>query len=359
MTSVKLQFIHEFRDRHGKVRRYFRRPGHKLMPLPGLPGSAEFNRAYEEALAGASRVEIGIGRTRAGSIAAMVVGYMGTAAFHKLAPASKQQYRRILEGLRCEHGDRSIATLERRHVAIMVDAMAKHPAAARDFLRCLRLLIQYAITIGIRPDDPTAGVRVRLPKSDGFKIWTEEDIAAFEAAYPVGSKPRLALALLLETGLRCADVVRVGRHNVRDGVLRIVQQKNGIPIANPVTAKLAEAINAAAPADHLVFLLNERGAAFTARAFGKWFSAQCDRIGLDRLSPHGVRKLAATRMAERGATAHELMAFFGWASIKEAERYTRRVDRERLARNAVERTNQQRQLANLPAGNGKPAEKGR
>src|SRR5262249_18964356 len=160
MTSVKLQFIHEFRDRHGKVRRYFRRPGHKLMPLPGLPGSAEFNRAYEEALAGASRVEIGIGRTRAGSIAAMVVGYMGTAAFHKLAPASKQQYRRILEGLRCEHGDRSIATLERRHVAIMVDAMAKHPAAARDFLRCLRLLIQYAITIGIRPDDPTAGVRV-------------------------------------------------------------------------------------------------------------------------------------------------------------------------------------------------------
>jgi hypothetical protein len=43
-------------------------------------------------------------------------------------------------------------------------------------------------------------------------------------------------------------------------------------------------------------------------------------------------------MAEGGATAHELMAFFGWASIKEAERYTRKVDRERLARNAVART---------------------
>ena len=51
-----------------------------------------------------------------------------------------------------------------------------------------------------------------------------------------------------------------------------------------------------------------------------------------------MRKLAATRMAEGGATAHELMAFFGWASIKEAERYTRKVDRERLARNAVART---------------------
>ena len=220
----------------------------------------------------------------------------------------------------------------------MLDAKATTPVAARDFLRCLRLLVQYAISIGVRQDDPTAGVRVKLPKTDGFRTWTEPDIAAFEAAFPVGSKPHLALALLLEVGLRCANVVRVGRANIREGVLRIVQQKSGIPIANPVTGKLAEAINAAAPADHLVFLLSERGAPFTAKGFGKWFSAHCHRIGLTGLSPHGVRKLAATRMADRGATGHELMAFFGWASIKEAERYTRKADRERLARSAAART---------------------
>jgi len=228
--------------------------------------------------------------------------------------------------------------LARKHVVKMLDGKKDTPAAARDFLRCLRLLTQYAISIGVRQDDPTVGVRVKLPRSDGFRPWIEGDIAAFEAAYPVGSKPHLALALLLETGLRCADVVRVGRANIRDGVLRIVQQKNGIPVANPVTAKLAEAINAAAPADHLVFLLSERGAPFTAKGFGKWFSAQCRRIGLTGLSPHGVRKFKATLMASRGATAHGLMAFFGWASIKEAERYTRKFDRERLARDTEART---------------------
>jgi integrase len=177
-----------------------------------------------------------------------------------------------------------------------------------------------------------------MPKSDGFRPWIEEDIAAFEAGYPVGSKQHLALALLLETGLRCSDVVRVGRTNIREGAVRIVQQKNGIQVANPVTAKLAEAINAGAPADHLVFLISERGAPFTAKGFGKWFSAQCRRIGLVGLSPHGVRKFKATLMASRGATAHGLMAFFGWSSIKEAERYTRKFDRERLARSAVART---------------------
>jgi integrase len=359
VTRIRLQYVKQFRDRHGRARHYFRRPGCKLMPLPGLPGSTEFMDAYAKALADAPQIEIGAKRTLAGSIDAMVIGYIASAAFQNLAATSQQQYRRIFDGLRREHGQRGIAALERRHVVLMLDVKADTPAAARDFLRCLRLLIAYAIKIGVRQDDPTAGVRVKLPKTEGFRTWTEDDIITFEAAYPVGTKSRLALALLLETGLRCADVVRVGRGHVRDGVMRIIQQKNGIAVAIPITAELAEAINAGAPGAHVVFLVNEHGKAFTAKGFGKWFSAQCDRVGLTGLSPHGVRKLAATRMAERRATAHELMAFFGWASIKEAERYTRKADREQLARSAVERTERQRGLSNLVAESGKPAEKGR
>jgi integrase len=359
MSRVRLKFVHAFVDRHGKARHYFRHPGRKRAPLPGLPGSAEFMAAYAQALAEAPQAEIGATRTIPGSVSAMIVGYLASAAFHNLAPASQRQYRRILEGLRREHGHRGIATLKRDHVVRMIDHKAKTPVAARDFLRCLRLLIAYAVKIGVREDDPTVGVRATVPKNDGYRIWTEGDAVAFEAAYPVGSKQRLALALLLGTGLRCSDVVRIGRSHVRDGVLRIAQQKNGIAIANPVTVELAEAINAAAPADHLVFLVNEHGKAFTAKGFGKWFSAQCDRIGLEGLSPHGARKLAATRMANSSATAHELMAFFGWASIKEAERYTRKADRERLARSAVARTEGQHRLANPAAASGKPGNKGR
>lgn len=359
MTRIKLRYVHEFVDRHGKARYYFRRGG-KRIPLPGLAGSNEFMEGYAKALDGVvARPEVAAARTIAGTVNAVIIGYLASSAFHQLAASSQREYRRILEGLRRDHGDRRMDTLERRHVVMMVDARAKTPAAARDFLRCLRQLNKYAISIGVREDDPTFEVRTPVPKTDGFRTWTEDDVATFEAAYPVGSKPRLALTLLLETGLRCADVVRIGRSHARDCVVRIAQQKNNIPIANPVTATLAEAINAAAPSEHMVFLVNERGRAFTAKGFGKWFSAQCDRIGLKRLSPHGVRKLAATRKANAGATAHELMAFFGWASLKEAERYTRKVDREKLARNAMARTEQQHRLANPLAESGKPAEKAR
>ena len=211
----------------------------------------------------------------------MIVGYLGSAAFHNLAPTSQAQYGRIFENMRQAHGDKSIAKLERRHVVTMLDAKAATPIGARDFLRCLRLLIAYAIGIGIRADDPTLGLRVKLPKSDGYRTWDEDGIAAFEAAYPIGSKPRLALALLLGTALRCADVVRVGPGNVRNGTITITQQKTKTALVIPVTAALADAINAT-PSEAMVFLLNEHGKAFTAKGFGKWFTAQCQRVGLYR-----------------------------------------------------------------------------
>jgi integrase len=348
MASIKLQYVKAYRDRHGRPRHYFRRRGSKPVALPGAPGGADFMEAYAAALATTPKDEVGASRTTAGTVNAMVVGYLGTAAFHNLAPASQQQYRYILEGLRREHGDKRVDKLERKHVVQMVDAKAATPIAARDFLRCLRLLMQHAIKLGIRDDDPTAGVRVKLPKSDGFRTWGEDDIATFEAAYPVGSKQRLALALLLNTALRCGDVVRVGRGNVKNGSIVVKQQKTGTTLAIPITAALAEAINAAAPADAIVFLLNERGQAFTAKGFGKWFTAHCQRAGLNGLSPHGLRKAACRRLAEAGCSANEIAAISGHASLREVERYTRAADQARMAKNAMARTEGQQRVSNLP-----------
>jgi hypothetical protein len=150
MTRVKLAYVHEFTDRHGKVRRYVRRHG-KRVPLPGLPGSTEFNDAYARALDEApAPAVIGVSRTLPGSVNAMIVGYLGSAAFHHLAPTSQTQYGHIFENMRQAHGDKSIAKLERRHVVTMLDAKAATPIGARDFLRCLRLLIAYAISTSSR-----------------------------------------------------------------------------------------------------------------------------------------------------------------------------------------------------------------
>jgi integrase len=353
---ARLKYVKSYVDRHGKARHYIRKPGYKPLPLPGVIGSPEFLAAYTEALATTAPCtsEIGTTWTRAGSIAAMIIGYLASGAFHKLAPASQQQYRRILGRLRAEHGDRSIATLERKHVVLMLDAKAKTPVGARDFLRCLRLLTQYSVSIGVREDDPTMGVRARVPKSDGHATWSEEDIARFEAHYPIGTKPRLALALLLNTATRRADVIRLGRGNIRRGTIcNIKQQKTGKTLPPiPISTELAAAINAAAPGDAMVFLVDESGKAFTPENFTKWFVKQCKRAGLTGLSPHGLRKAACRRLAEAGCSANEIAAISGHASLREVARYTAAADQERMARTAVERlrrTEGQRGVSNLAA----------
>jgi integrase len=297
-------------------------------------------RAYEQALADMPRIEIAARQTRGGSISAMIVGYLGSASFAKLATVSKRNYRKILERMRKDYGDLSIVTLKRKHVMGMLDAKKDTPSAARDFLRCLRLLTRYALDIGVIEIDPTISINVEVPRSGGHHTLTEDEIATFRAAHPVGTKARLALELLLGTALRCADAVRIGRQHTRGGyIVNVKQQKTGGTLPPiPITTELEAAINAAAPSEHVVFLINERGRAFTADGFSKWFSERCEEAGLSHCSAHGLRKAACRRLAEAGCTAPEIASISGHRSLKEVQRYIDEADRAKLARNAVAKT---------------------
>jgi integrase len=225
------KYVHGFIDRHGGPRFYFRRPGFKRVALPGLPWSPEFMAAYQSALAETPRVEIGASRAKPGTVASAVAGYFGSAGFTALAETTRRTRRQILERFRAEHGDKGIATLARAHVERMVGARAATPGTALNFLVALRALMRHAVAVGLRSDDPTAGVRGPKFRSSGFYGWTEDDIAAFERKHPIGSRARLALALLLYTAQRRADVIQMGRQHVRDGLIHVRQSKTGASLA--------------------------------------------------------------------------------------------------------------------------------
>ena len=102
-------FVHSVIDRHGHRRHYFRRSGYKRVTLPGAWGSAEFQDAYRKALAGeiAPKIEIGAGRSKPGSVAALVALYLGSMDFGGLAHATQRDRRLILERFRETYGERS------------------------------------------------------------------------------------------------------------------------------------------------------------------------------------------------------------------------------------------------------------
>src|SRR5215471_3687772 len=93
MTRIKLEYVHEYLDRHGKARYYFRRRGHKQVALKGTPGSAEFMAAYEQALSGSQPQEVGASRTKTGTVNAAIVGYYTCLAFRELAPGTQVMRR--------------------------------------------------------------------------------------------------------------------------------------------------------------------------------------------------------------------------------------------------------------------------
>jgi hypothetical protein len=133
MTKIRLQYIHEYIDRHGKVRRYFRRPGFKQVLLPGNPGTEEFMTAYQNALAGQPpRCLVGTGRTKPGTVNAAIVGYYNSLAFRSFAIGTQKMRRAILERFRVDHGDKRIATLPRDFIVRVLGK--KSPFAARNWL---------------------------------------------------------------------------------------------------------------------------------------------------------------------------------------------------------------------------------
>jgi integrase len=91
----------------------------------------------------------------------------------------------------------------------------------------------------------------------------------------------------------------------------------------------------ASPCGELTFLVNDLNRPFTEAGFGNKFRDWCNQADLRHCTAHGLRKAGATIAANNGATSRQLMAIFGWESIRMAEQYTRSADQQRLANDAM------------------------
>src|SRR5215813_6111475 len=327
------KYVQAWVDDEGRPHCYFRRRGFPCVPLKGLPWSPSFMAAYEAAMSG-PRTAIGAGRVKPGSVAAVIAEYKDSREFFGSKSASTQHMRRgILDRFGAAYGERPMMSLPADWIEALLDS--KPPHAARSWLVTLRSLCQFAVKRRYLRTDPTANIKLRKIKGDGFHTWTEDEIAQFEAHHPIGTKPRLALALLLYTAQRRSDVVRMGRQHVKDGVLTVKQQKTGVTLAIPVHPHL-QAVLDATPSEHLTFLVTATGRPYGPNHFSETFREWCDAAGLPkRCTAHGLRKAACRRLAEAGCSANEIMAMSGHATMKELVRYTKAADQARLARNAM------------------------
>jgi integrase len=306
-----------------------------------MPPTDEFEIELRTWQAGTGpRVQIGAEKARSGSIAALIVRYYRSGEFAALEKSTQATYRGIIERFRLEHGERTITGLERKHVKGLIAQRSDTPAAANNLLRMLRILMKFAIDEDLRSDDPTIGIKPLPNKTDGFHSWSEDEIAAFERTHAPGTRARLAFALLLYTGQRRSDVVKMGRQHLRGERIVVRQQKTRRYLEIPIHPELRRIIDASSN-DNLTFLVTKahranRSKPFTAAGFGNWFRQMCNDAGLPHCSAHGLRKAVARRLAEAGCSEHVIAAITGHRSLQEVRRYTASASQVLLAEQAIQ-----------------------
>jgi enterobacteria phage integrase len=337
MTRIKLRYVNEFVDQDGKVRRYFRRPGRRAIPLPGLAGSIEFMAAYQAALAVVSPPPPSPRHIITGSLAAAAAGYFRSSEFANLSPSSQRSYRAAIKPILGAHGHRLVRDLTKvaaRHV--IEEIGATRPGMANLTRSVLSKIITYAIETGLRADNPFSGLKpYRLGT---YHTWTDAEIAQFERRWPLGTRERLAFALLLYTGQRGGDVVKMVRSDIVDGRIRVAQDKVRKGTTNelmiPIHPALARALQAGPVVGMTHIITDARGKPL--RAITELIEAAVKRAGLPaRCVAHGLRKAALRRLAEHGSTTKEIAAVSGHRSLAEIERYTARADQAGLAKAAI------------------------
>jgi integrase len=220
------------------------------------------------------------------------------------------------------------------------------PWAQRNLVKTLRGLVTFCISEGLVKSDPTAGAKLaRVKDTGGHPTWTDDEIEQYREHYPLGTRPRLALELLLGTMAARCDVVWLGAQHAPGTTLSYRRGKTGVPVDVPILPELRVAIDAM-PKGNLTFLMTEQGKPFTAAGFGNWFRDQCNAAAISK-SAHGLRKAGATRLAEAGATDHEIMAWGGWKTLAEVKRYTEAANRKRLAVQGAEKLKSRTKVTNL------------
>jgi integrase len=329
--------VHRVR-KNGQVFKYHRRTRASL-PNDVPEDHPRFIAAWqrEEAKDGSPKPRKAI----SGSIVAGCEEYLGSNSYRSLSESYRPVIRRHVEKIK-EQAAAAPGVPMMRDLApedVQADLEPLTPAVASSRRKAWRKLAEFWKIKGHTRMNVSEGVsRKPMPKTDGHKEWSKEDLETFRSHWPIGSPQRTAAELLQWTGARCIDVVTIGPQMVlANGILAFRQRKTGVTAYVPWTApafgleaQRADLLRSTDDAKALVFLLTIHGKPRSHKAFSQWFSKAARDAGLVGLTAHGLRKYRMNQLAEGGVSVLGMQSWVGHVTLQEVEEYTKRAQRQNV-----------------------------
>jgi integrase len=319
-------------------------------------GTEEFDAAYQVAVTRAPKAKTPEIKASKGTLEWAWIIYKQSGSWQSKSKATQRQRENIMKHVIANAGGSTpISDINDAAIQDGVDRRSKTPSQAKNFAQMMRQFFKWLVKNKIVGKNPCEGLELpKRPKTGGFKEWTEDEIVKYETRWPIGTRQRVMLDVYAYTGLRRGDAARVGKQHISRQTVKEMDEQTGemveviketitltteksqggtvvhLPLL-PILKRTLEA----GPTGDLAFVCTQSGRPFVKESLGNAFKDACVAAGVLDKSAHGLRKAAATRAADNGATTHELMAIFGWIDIKEAEIYTRNANRKRLAARAM------------------------
>lgn len=332
------KYVTSFVDRHGKERFRFRRDKVAIYLPP--PGSDEYQAAYVKAINRAGVIE----RGREGSINDLVARFYRTMPFRRTSEGWQATMRQSIEPFREEYGKDMAVNFRTKDIdKIIADRFGQRvvngkkmggSSSAERLREMLMRLFALAIRLEWIVANPVEHSEKIKHKGPGFYPWKESDITAYRARWPLGTKARLAMELMLWTGARRGNAHKMTPPE--DGRLKAIAVKTGKEIDIPVAPQLQAAIDATPEGTTgETLIITEYGKPFSAAGFGNKMREWCDAAGLPQCTSHGVRKALARRAADLKVQQQGLKALGQWTQDQEVALYVENANRKGLAADAL------------------------
>ncbi|MFV1850167.1 MAG: tyrosine-type recombinase/integrase [Thalassospira sp.] len=282
------------------------------------------------------------GQNWPGSIGWVIAKYKNSRGFKELAEGTKKFYIQYMNEVHALGPDLPISAFTTPMLQDFVDTFDGIKGADRKLKTILNLLFKTAIKWEVMDKNPaqfletTQGSRRQI-------VWEPAEIEAWYHAAQFGDRAfatTTAFCLLQYTAQRPIDVLKmpVSHFNPATNMIRVRQQKTGafleIPLHRDAIDRIAEAVKLAKE-DGCTTIVQHEGRPVPYTTFLNNFRRATAK-DMAHLQPRDLRRTAAVRMSEAGATTTQISAVAGWSieqTSKILEHYVPRTTE--MARGAI------------------------
>jgi integrase len=337
MTRIKVRGFKIFVDRHGKERCYHRGTGIAIDLQKFPKGSAEF--FAEVARIGALAT---VSTPKPGTLGMLINEYRAHAAFTDLAPRTRTDYQRVFDYLK-PISEAPLIRFDRPLVVRIRDKAVKTRGRRQgNYVKTvLSLLFAWGAERGFIAENPASEIRsVRRPKDmpDANRPWSDEERHAVLESVP--KHMRLAIGLMMFTGLGPEDALSLPRSFFKDNEIATRRSKMGEPVYWPCPAPLLDIIAASTTYDAIMLCANSYGRPWTGSGFrASWRTV---RTKLERkgaigpgLTLYGLRHTVAVILREIGCDERTIADALGQETIEMARHYAKGADLKPKMRGVV------------------------